>query len=189
MSSLKEAFWGFCLLLILSCLGWYFASSSMDIQKPEQLLGSPDATILNIQVRQFNTKGNLTHLLESPKASHLAEEKSYFFTTPHIVMSDQQKPESDIRADHAQAFDKAKQIVFSGHVIIHQNPDENTLESTLKTESLVYFPDQKFATTTLAVILEQPGRIIHSEGMNAYLSEKRVELLKNAQATFQPNQG
>ncbi|WP_196211486.1 LPS export ABC transporter periplasmic protein LptC, partial [Legionella pneumophila] len=36
---------------------------------------------------------------------------------------------------------------------------------------------------------EQPGNIIQSTGMNAYLDEKRVELLHKARGSYDPAKG
>ena len=52
---------------------------------------------------------------------------------------------------------------------MHQKPGEKTQESTLKTEEVTYFPKEKKATTILFVTFEQPGNIVQSKGMNAYL--------------------
>ena len=191
MNAAKQSVWGFFLLIALSCFGWYFASSSSAIKLDDNALAKmPDSVVTGIKVRQFDTKGTLAHFLESPQAKHVPEKNTYFFDSPHIILTqNDNEPKWDIQSEKALALDKGKQITFIGHVIVHQDKGIKSPESTLKTEELVYFPEQKFATTTLAVIFEQPGSVIHSQGMKAYLDQKRVELLNKAQAIYEPNHG
>ncbi|WP_131781847.1 LPS export ABC transporter periplasmic protein LptC [Legionella gresilensis] len=188
MNAAKQSAWGFCLLIILSCSGWYYASSSSPEKLDDHTLSKiPDSIIKGLKVWQFDSKGALAHFLESPQAKHIPENNTYIFDTPHIVLSQENESNWDIHSQKALALDKGKQINLVGNVIIHQGKGLKNSESTLKTEELIYFPEQKFATTTLAVMFEQPGSIIHSQGMNAYLDEKRVELLNKAHATYEPN--
>jgi lipopolysaccharide export system protein LptC len=191
MNAAKQSAWGFFLLMVLSCSGWYFASSSSVIKLDDNTLAkTPDSIATGIKVWQFNAKGTLAHVLESPKAKHIPEKNTYFFDFPHIILSQEKdEPTWDIRAEKAIALSKGKQITLIGNVIIHQEKSIKSPESTLKTEELAYFPEKKFATTTRAVIFEQPGSTIHSQGMNAYLEQKRVELLNKARATYEPNHG
>jgi lipopolysaccharide export system protein LptC len=56
----------------------------------------------------------------------------------------------------------------------------------LTTEKVTYYPKEKKATTNLFVTFEQSGNIIESTGMNAYLDEKRVELLHGAKGSYAP---
>lgn len=72
-------------------------------------------------------------------------------------------------------------------MIVHQKSGSNNQESTFKTEEVTYFPKEKRATTELFVTFEQPGNIVESTGMNAYLDEKRVELLHGAKGSYVPN--
>ncbi|WP_419420882.1 LPS export ABC transporter periplasmic protein LptC [Legionella sp. D16C41] len=188
MNAAKQSAWIFCLLIVLSCSGWYFASSPKGEKLDTATLAkTPDSIAIGLKVQQFDSKGALAHSLESPQAKHIPEKDIYIFATPHIVLKQENEPNWDIHAQKALAFEKGKQINLRGNVVIHQEKGLKSPESTLKTEELTYFPEQKFATTNLAVIFRQPGSVIHSEGMNAYLDQKRVELLNNAHATYEPN--
>ena len=51
-------------------------------------------------------------------------------------------------------------------------------ESTITTSKIIYYPKQQLATTTHFITMQQPGIIVKSHGMNAYLNQQRVQLLR-----------
>lgn len=190
MNAVKQGMWLFFALIACVWSGWYFSRSLSIIPLDAQTLAStPDAIVSGLTIRQFNDQGHLINLLESPKMQHIPNQNTNLFESPHIILTQDNQPSWDIRSQKAHATNKGEQINLSDNVIIHQNTNNSTKESTLKTEALTYFPKQKFATTPLAVSFEQAGSTIHAIGMNAYLDDKRVELLGKTQATYEPNHG
>lgn len=148
-----------------------------------------DITINDLVVHQFDTKGQLVNSLKTPLMHHVALNDTHVLKTPHIVIAQENQPAWEIRADQATSQHGGQEITFNKNVIIHQAQDDRTLESTLKTESMTYFPKDKLATTILEVTYERPGNIVQSTGMKAYFAEKRVLLLSNARGTYAPNPG
>lgn len=186
MNAAKQAGWLFGLLISLACSGWYFASShSEQILDEQALLGSVDTVVNNLNVRQFSSSGLLINALESPEMTHIPKGNTNFFKNPHIISSQDNESEVDIRSQKARSIDGGKKITFIGEVVIHQAKSLKNEESTFKTEELDYFPEQKFATTLLPVILEQPGTTVHALGMNAYLEKKQIHL-NHTKAFYKP---
>jgi lipopolysaccharide export system protein LptC len=153
------------------------------------LYTTTDMTINHLVVHQFNTKGQLVNALETPVMHHIALNDMHILKTPHIVIAQEDQPAWEIHADQATSQHGGEEITFNKHVIIHQAQDEHTLESTLKTESMTYFPKDKLATTPLEVTYERPGNTVQSTGIKAYFAEKRVLLLSNARGTYVPKPG
>ena len=83
-------------------------------------------------------------------------------------------------------MDGGKKITFNKEVVIHQPASDHNQENTLKTEQLIYYPDKKYATTTKLVTFIQPGSIVTSTGMNAWLEEKRIQLLNRPRINYEP---
>lgn len=188
MNAARQAIWLFSLMIVLACSGWYFATSTSKAKlDDETLANTADSIVLGLTIRQFTATGSLANFLESAEMQHIPDQDMNLFTSPHIVVSQDNQAAWDIRSKNARSINKGEKITFIQNVVIHQDGNEKTQESTLKTEELVYFPKQKFATTALAVIFEQPGSTIHSIGMNAYLEDKHVELLGKARAIYKPN--
>lgn len=187
MNAAKQAAWLFCALVALACSGLYFASSTPVARLDDKILSlSADTIITNLTVRRFDTAGKIVNYLQTPEVQHIPNNNTHFFKSPHMKLSQADQPAWEISAKQAKAINGGEQITFIHDVIIHQDKSDRTQESTMKTEELSYFPKEKLASTELAVSFEQPGRIVHSEGMRAYLAKKRIQLLSQARATYEP---
>ena len=190
MNAVKQSVWLFAVLLCLACSSWYFASTKKMIKLDAHTLSTTaDMVIDNLTVHQFDTNGHLVNSLQTPVMRHISMNNTHWLKTPHIIITQENQPAWEIHAQQATALYGGQQITFNKDVIIHQEKDEHTQESTLKTESMTYFPKDKLATTLLEVTYEQPGNIVQSKGMTAYLAEKRVKLLSQARGVFNPSRG
>ena len=190
MNALKQAMWLFLTLMILAVSGWYYVNLVTTIKLDNETLSNTiDTTVSKLTVRQFNKEGLLTNLLTTPLMQHIPKNDIHLFQTPHITIAQIDQPPWDISSITAKSFNGGKRIVFSQKVIVHQNQGNKSQESTLKTEEVTYYPKEKKATTDLFVTFEQPGNKIQSTGMNAYLDEKRVELLHQARGSYAPTKG
>ena len=190
MNAVKQAIWLFIGLISLSCSGWYFAKSSSVIKLDEHTLSTTtDMIVQNLTVHQFDTDGKLVNYLKTPLMRHTALNNTHWFRDPYIVIAQKNQPNWEIHSKQATALNGGQKITFNNQVVIHQGKDKHTLESTLKTEAITYFPKDKLATTLLDVTYERPGNIVQSKGMRAYLTEKRVQFLSEARGTYEPAHG
>lgn len=190
MNNVRQAIGLLFTVLILAGSGWYFSNLEKVTQLDNDTLSSTvDTTITQLTVRQFNTEGLLANLLMTPLMQHIPKDDIHLLQTPHIIIKQADQPAWEINSIKAKSFEGGKRITFMEHVVVHQKPGDKTSESTLKTEEVTYYPKEKKATTNLFVTFEQPGNIIQSNGMNAYLDEKRVELLHRARGSYVPAKG
>ncbi len=187
MNAVKQAIWLFCTLIVLACSSWYFVSSEPVIAKLDEktLSKEADAIVTNLTISRFDEAGKLINYLQTPQMRHIPQGETHFLESPRIILKEPGQPAWEITAAQAKATHKGEKIILIHNVVIHQAKSQTTQESTIKTEKLVYFPKEKLATTELAVIFEQPGTIVHSQGMKAYLADKHVQL-GNARATYEP---
>ena len=170
--------------------GWYHSHPKIKNQLDDATLSSTvESTVTQLSVHQFNTEGELATVLTTPLMEHIPKGDMNVFQKPHIIIAQKDQPSWEIRSLKGQSFDQGQRIVFIKQVVVHQNPGKKTLESTLKTEEVTYYPKEKKAQTDLLVTFEQPGNFIQSTGMNAYLDEKRVELLHQARGSYVPAKG
>lgn len=190
MNAAKQALWAFITLFCLACSSWYFASSKPMIKLDQKTLSTTtDMTINHLVVHQFDSQGQLANSLITPLMHHIALNDTHVLKKPYIMIAQENQPAWEIHAEQATSLHGGQEITFNKNVIIHQAQDEQTLESTLKTESMTYFPKDKLASTILEVTYERPGNIVQSTGMKAYFAEKRVLLLSNARGTYVPKPG
>lgn len=190
MNATKQAGWLFLTMISLACLGGYFASSTLITQLDEQTLAkTPNYIVKDLSVRQFNSQGKLINHLMAPEMISIPENNTHWLKSPHIISKQDDQEPWEIFSKKAHSINRGEQITFIKHVIIHQEKSNHNEESTFKTEKLIYFPKNKYATTNQAISFEQPGSIVHSVGMQANLETKHVKLLNKAEATFEPNHG
>lgn len=190
MNTAKQTIGLLLTLLILSIAGWYYTHLETGIKLDKETLSTTvDATVTGLTVRQFDQNGFLANLFITPLMHHVPKKNIYLFKTPHITIAQKDQPSWEISSKKAKSFHGGQKIVFSRNVVVHQNQGDKTQESTLKTEKVIYYPKEKKASTNLLVTFEQPGNKVQSTGMNAYLDEKRVELLHKAKGIYVPAKG
>lgn len=190
MNLAKQLIWLSLTLGILFCSGWYYANlKTINRLNNDALSTTIDTTVSQLTVKQFSPEGTLINILTTPLMEHIPKDDVNLFQDPHIVISQIDEPSWDIRSKRAKSFDGSKRITFMEQVVVHQNQGDKNSESTLKTEEVTYYPKEKKATTDLFVTFEQPGNLVQSTGMNAYLDEKRVELLHQARGNYDPANG
>jgi lipopolysaccharide export system protein LptC len=187
MNAAKQAGWLFCVLVALACSGLYFASSPPIARLDDKTLSMTfDTLISKLTVRQFDANGKVANFMQTPEVKHIPGNNTHFCKSPKIMIAQPDQPAWEISAKQAQAINNGERINFIHDVLIHQNKSEHTQESTMKTEKLTYFPKEKLASTELAVRFVQPGSVVQALGMKAYLAEKRIQLLRQTQATYVP---
>jgi lipopolysaccharide export system protein LptC len=190
MNATKSASLLLMLVLGLAGAGWYFASPKPMFRLDANTLStSTDTIVHNLKVRQFGTDGHLINLLHTPLLHHIPLNNTHKLQSPHIVIKEPNQAPVEIHANEALALYGGQQITLNQEVVIHQKKTDKSVESTLKTESMTYFPKTKFATTEKKTTVERPGSVISSMGMNAYLAEKRITLLNKARGTYEPRKG
>lgn len=189
MNAAKQAAWLFMVLIALACSGWYFASSKPALRLDDNTLSTtPDAIIQRLTVRQFDAQGKLINYLKTPLVHHIPAEDTHWFKNPYIIITQEDQSAWEIHSRQATSIHGGEEVTFKQQVVIHQGQSERP-DSTLKTEEVTYFPKRKYATTQHEVLFQQAGNVVQSTGMNAYLEEKRVQLLSKARGTYDPNQG
>jgi lipopolysaccharide export system protein LptC len=190
LNAAKQAAWLFVALISLACSGWYYASSAPVRHLDDQTLSkTADMVINNLKVQQFDANGRLVNYLQTPLMHHVPLNNTHWLKNPHVIIAQSDQPTWEIQSQQATSLNGGESITFNKQVVIHQQKDEHTQESTLKTEAMTYFPKDKLAITTLDVTYEQPGTIVQSTGMKAYLAEKRVLLMGQTRSTYAPNRG
>jgi lipopolysaccharide export system protein LptC len=186
MNATKQAAWLFCAIIALACSGMYFASSKPVKRLDDSTLSkTADIVVSNLSIRRFDETGKLINYLQTPMMQHIPENNTHLITLPRLSLTQTNQPAWEISAEMATGLNGGEQITFIQNVIIHQGKNEKGQESTIKTEHLDYYSKSKIASTEAPVSFEQPGSIVHSKGMKAYLDDKRVQL-SQARATFEP---
>lgn len=185
MNAAKYSFWLFCILIALSCSGFYFASSPLIKKLDEKTLAQTADTIMTgVEIFQYNETGQLMNALKTPKIIHISENNTHILTNPQILVTQSEQPPFTIQSGYAKSIQGGKEITFYQNVVIQQK--NGPKQSTFKTNILHYFSKVKLATTTEHVRIEDSQSVIQAQGMKAYLNEKRIQLLGKAHAIYEP---
>jgi lipopolysaccharide export system protein LptC len=188
MNIIKQSTWLLLSFFLLLVSGWYYSHMKPIMKLDNETLSTTiDTTVTQLTVKQFNESGGLANLLITPLMEHIPKDNIHLLQTPHIVIEQIDQPAWEIRSLKAKSFEGGQRITFIEKVEVHQKAGKTNQESTLKTEEVTYYPKEKKATTNLFVTFEQPGNLVESTGMNAYLDEKRVELLHGAKGSYAPS--
>jgi lipopolysaccharide export system protein LptC len=192
MTKANYSYWFVTLLISLAGLVLYFFTSMNTIKASnfdKSLLKNIDSMATNIQVKQFNGKGNVVTFLETPKAEHVPGKNIHLLTTPHIIVTEENKEPWEITAKNATAIRDGSKITFLKNVVIKQQNIDNTDSIYLKTDKITYFPHTKFATTENKITIKQAFSNATAIGMNAYLAENRIQLLNSTTGHYEQRHG
>lgn len=147
----------------------------------------PDAFMEEITAIIFNKSGLPSLKIQAPKMIHYQSDDSTHIREPHVTFFRDSTNPWDIRSFYGETQRGVEQIIFSNHVVIHHVADKTNPTTTLTTNSLTIFPDQKLATTTDPILITQPNTTVHAIGMTANLNNGIIKLLSEAKGEYAPS--
>ncbi len=184
MNNIKQSLWLTATLAAFAYFCFSFLKTEISYTlDAHELATSIDTIITELTVYQFDTTGKLVHHLYTPELQHIPANDTHELKSPQIKLMQTNQSDWQINANHAQSIHGGSEITFLGNVIVHQDDKGNTLN----TEELTYYTKEKLATSKTNVLFQQPGSIVQSKGMRAYLDKKYIQLLSQSHATFEPN--
>ena len=187
MNTYRQVSIKFSLLATIALGLWLLYGTSqqhLQVQKTQAI--NPDSFAEQIHVTQFNDDGSLREQLFSPKVIHYLADDLTNITTPNIIYYVPNKPVWTINSEYGQSRNAYHTIELWDHVTLHQAASKDKKETALFTHHLNYFPKQDRAYTQAQVTLEQPGVHITAKGMQAFLTEQRIQLLSQARGRYDP---
>lgn len=155
----------------------------------EALKKTVDMTIKDISIKEFNKNGELTNFIESQEINHIPQNDTHILTGPHIIVQEGNQEPWDINAKTARAIHGGEKVTFSNDVKIVQKKPANVGDIKLYTDKITYFPNKKYAITKNDVKLQQNNSIVEATGLKAFLTESRIQFLKNARGRYEQTNG
>ncbi len=144
MQNVKQALALTGILIALATLCWYRAQEPLTYRLDAHTLSTmPDQQITELEVRQFNTQGQLVHHLTTPFAHHIPEHNQHWIKTPHINAMAAHQPAWSIHAMQATTYmsQDIQHGVYRGKVTLdqgdtHLRADNATTQSDAKNQLL-----------------------------------------------------
>ena len=153
----------------------------------------PQTFMTGIETREFTTRGQLQHLLRTPRITHYQvnpdapSDKDYtLIDHPQVDFYNDGEPSPWVLSanlGHSNANNTLLRL--TDNVVIQQETPERGLVQISTSELLVY-PQQQFAETDKAVKMRSPKGQMDALGMAAYMQEDRVHLKSQVRAVYEP---
>lgn len=187
MISERQYILGFILLIALGFSGWYYVqNSTVHYKKNTSNKPQADFYIYNMTSLQFDKNGKLSDKITSPKVTHYPKNNTSYLQQPLIYAQRNQQGAWHIKSDQGKAENGSDVVTLWGNVNLHQEASKENGTTTITTSKLTYYPKKKFAETHKAIQISQPGTVLNSVGMQAYLDQGRVKLLSRARGQYNP---
>ncbi|ARU55969.1 hypothetical protein OLMES_1895 [Oleiphilus messinensis] len=143
----------------------------------------PDAFVVNGSYLEFDETGNLALQLESHQGVHFPNADQSIVGTPSVKIYQENQVPWVVNASQGQYFQEDRKLILSGDVNITRS-NSNDPPLRFSTEELTLYSDTQFITTDKPVKLEDRLGTTEATGMNAWVKERRVELLSKVRGTY-----
>lgn len=141
--------------------------------------------ILHAKFTEYNQSGQVKAIVTSIKVTHMQTSGITYFEKPYIIAyTEKNRTPWHIHADLAISNKSGNQIILRGHVVAHQLPTPEHVESTITTSELTVFPKESRAVSNQKVTIVRPGTRISGTGFVANLKTGQYELHSESNAVY-----
>jgi lipopolysaccharide export system protein LptC len=153
----------------------------------------PDSYLINTKTTQYNTKGEVSHILLADKVSAfeannndeaytLLEQPKFTFYNNQVSTS----PPWHASSKHARSLHQEEELFMTGDVILTQKNSHDAIATTISSEQLLIKPNQQYAETSKPVIIKNKSAVTTAIGLKMSLESETVELLSNVRSRYEP---
>lgn len=185
MLSLKNIMISLLLLLAIGLSSWsillsHTHGSILRKYDPKEA----DSFMQDIIAVVLNKEGKPALKVSSPMIIHYPESDTTQITSPHVTVFRQSPSPWTIDSDYAKTTEGVDEILFWSKVNINHLADDNDPDTTVQTESLTVFPNQRLVKTDEAITFIQPNTKIHAVGMLADIEAGTIKLLSQTKGEY-----
>ncbi len=180
---------GLTLVLLLLAAGgsWFLYRSSLAPGAPLPGHGqqAPGYYLLDAAILGTDDEGLRLYRIEAESIQHLPAEDRVAMQSVVVRYRDSDETSWLVRARAGSIEAGGSGILLTGDV---QLRDSSAAEEgvRIETDVLEFLPRQRFASTTAAVRITQPGVVLTARGMEADLLNERVRLKADVSGRFTP---
>jgi len=143
-----------------------------------------DFFVINAQRMQFKADGSLHSELKSPKIEHFLDNEISLLQTPDLLIYQDSSPPWQVQSELAEVSPDGKRVELIRNVRISHR-DEKNRDMLVTSPHMTLLPEDHYASTDAPVRIESPHGISSGIGMQAWLKERRLNLLKNARGQYE----
>ncbi|EKE71486.1 LPS export ABC transporter periplasmic protein LptC [Gallaecimonas xiamenensis] len=177
----------FILVLFAITLGLvYWTGNDEDAaqQGQAQLVDQPDGIAEDLQVRQFDDKGQLSMQVNADSMTHFSLRQETWLTAPRFELYDQEQHKPwQIRADQAKVT--GQRLVDLKNGVIIQSLTDDAPVRRVDTDNLQLDLVQKTMDTDAPVTIIGPGYVTSGVGLEAELEGQQVRLKSQVSTEYE----
>lgn len=175
----KQLLW-FAILCVVSYALYQLLLSE---QKTDSLQPFTKGYALYDSILQMsNQQGEINTVIKSPKIIHYADTENTLLKQPEIWLK---QTGEDWRFTSAEAtINQQREIYFPQPVHLQAEQTDGTINSTIDTEQLTIFSQQKQAQTPAKITVKQNGMSLSGTAATIDLEQKKIEIKHNVYAEF-----
>lgn len=145
----------------------------------------PDYKVSNFSAYKTDSAGNQRYVLAATEMLHFPDDDSTELTRPRVTMHSENKPYTQVQAQHGLLSSNGEQVYFRDHVKVVRGASPERGELSMETDYLHVIPNQDFAETDHPVVIRQePGTVIHANGMEYYKKDAILNLYKGVKVHY-----
>ncbi len=147
---------------------------------------SIDLFMTSAHIKNFRLDGTLASQLISSKITHQTSQKKTFFQKPNMTIYSKKKPPWKIIADHGSRKDKSQITHLWGNVVLTQKHQSPPYLTTIKTQDLLYYPNQNQAISTTLTHYTRNQLHINGVGVKVDFKTNQVRIQRQSFFHFTP---
>ncbi|QMU62462.1 MAG: LPS export ABC transporter periplasmic protein LptC [Gammaproteobacteria bacterium] len=182
--------WIFCLIVVGAALTLSFLNqrdSYTEIVSPSTSINTPTVSFENIEMIINSPAGQPQYELSAPKYWLYHDQQRSEFTSPDIVIYNENGSKIYATSEKGQTHDDNDVITLIGDVKIEQ-PSTNAepVPLSIYTEMLTVSQKKQQVTTDMAVTATRGSQQVTALGMTMNLNDKVLHLHKNVKGQYNP---
>jgi len=145
--------------------------------------------ILGVNIRRFDDNGRLFQVASMKEWIHHQGQSNADMIAPMLTIYQPDGSAWQIQAKHGQGFYKQihghlEKLHLTDDVVVERLSQQHDVFLTLKTEQIIYVPDQYSASTTAPVTVTGKGIHLQAKGMQAFLDKQQVKFLHEVKSLY-----
>ncbi len=144
-----------------------------------------DYFVEGLELKQFDPRGNLSHVLEAQQLQHYLGSGITDLTLPIYTLYDQKRPQSMVQAETGELSKDHSRLKLQGTTFIDWKGNDQRPAMNMLTSDLTIYPQREYAETSAAVTVISEQNWIESVGMQAWLkSPGRIHFIAQTRAHY-----
>ncbi|WP_290702600.1 LPS export ABC transporter periplasmic protein LptC [Amphritea sp.] len=155
-------------------------------QEPNPAYQLSDYYIINGRIRDYDNTGQLKQQLSSSQLEHQPAQQQILVTNPELQLYADNLPSHKASSLNGIIRDNNDFVTLTGEVLLQDNPDL-TQANILRTESLMFYPQQSLVKTDNKITITNSTSTTTSVGMTIDTDSGILKLLSDVTGVHNAN--